>query len=359
MKAGFYIRLLIFLFCIQLLACKSTKKSMDWDWEELTQSQKSYKGVSSKKAKYKVQSVGDLYKAIRKVKKGEIIYLHDNRSFDLTEYAKLELPEGVTLASGRGQNGSKGALILVADLARFPMIEVKGNNVRISGIRLQGPDTLRRTDQMRELNAKGRYYDIPNSSAIGCTYETFQLDNCEIYGWSHSGIYLNTGANDAIIRYNYFHHNQRSGLGYGVCLNEANALIIQNVFDYYRHAVNGTGRPGTSYEAAYNILLKNASGHAFDMHGGFDRKERTNIAGTYLKVHHNKFYLMDYPGIFIRGVPEKEARIYNNHFENHTESKMAIKLLDEKTVRIKIRNNFVRKEEEEKIKIKDKLDSIK
>ena len=88
-------------------------------------------------------------------------------------------------------------------------------------------------------------------------------------------------ASKAYIHHNNIHHCQRSGLGYGVALDEADAIIEANLFDWCRHAIAGTGSPGTSYEARYNIHLENASSHCFDMHGGGDRGDGTNIAGDW------------------------------------------------------------------------------
>jgi len=49
------------------------------------------------------------------------------------------------------------------------------------------------------------------------------------------------------------------------------------------------------------------------MHGGRDRKDGTDIAGTWLHVHHNTF-LGPARAIAIRGVPEPRASIEGNWF---------------------------------------------
>ena len=61
--------------------------------------------------------------------------------------------------------------------------------------------------------------------------------------------------------------------------NEAEALIEGNVFDACRHHIAATGRVGTSYEAAFNLVLEHANGHGFDMHGArdFDKRETKAI----------------------------------------------------------------------------------
>ena len=55
------------------------------------------------------------------------------------EQLVLEVPAGVTLAGERGNNGSRGAL-LTSDALKTPvMIRAGGPDVRITGLRLQGP----------------------------------------------------------------------------------------------------------------------------------------------------------------------------------------------------------------------------
>jgi hypothetical protein len=167
---------------------------------------------------------------------------------------------------------------------------------------------------MRQLHSEGRYYSIPNSNGIQATHPHLEVDNCELWGWSHAAIDLRRGASKAYIHHNYIHHNQRSGLGYGVCHDQADSLIEANLFDWCRHHIAGTGRPNTSYEARYNLILENANGHSFDMHGGADRKDGTDIAGDWMKIHHNTFRATRVPAFVIRGIPTQEAEIHHNWF---------------------------------------------
>jgi len=51
------------------------------------------------------------------------------------------------------------------------------------------------------------------------------------------------------------------------------------------------------------------------MHGGKDRRDGTDIAGTKILIHHNTFTNPKVRAIGIRGIPEEAARIYNNWFE--------------------------------------------
>ena len=263
---------------------------------------------------YDVKTLEELLAALKEVKAGQVVYVNDNAEIDLTGEQKIVIPGGVTVASGRGRGGSEGALLYSNELATSPMFLAGGEKVRVTGLRLRGPDQERRTEQMRKLYKEGRYYSIPNSDGIISAHSGLEVDNCELWGWSHAAIFLKRGALKAHIHHNNIHHNQRSGLGYGVCLDQADALIEANLFDWCRHHIAGTGRPGTSYEARYNLVLENANGHSFDMHGGRDRKDRTDIAGDTIKIHHNTFKATGVPAFVIRGRPQQSADIHHNWF---------------------------------------------
>jgi len=263
---------------------------------------------------YSVATKDELLAALAKARAGQTVYVEDDAEIDLSGLKNIAIAAGVTLASGRGKPGSPGALLYSTALDTAPLFSVTGPNVRITGLRLRGPDQQRRTQQMRELYRQGRYYSIPNSDAIATVEQNLEVDNCELFGWSHAAVFLKKGAKRAHIHHNYMHHNQRSGLGYGVCLDQAEALIEANLFDFCRHHIAGTGRPGTSYEARYNLVLENANGHSFDMHGGADRKDGTDIAGDSILIHHNTFKATSVRAIVIRGRPAQSAEIHHNWF---------------------------------------------
>ena len=270
--------------------------------------------VNQNSADYKVSTKTDLLDALKKAKSGSIVYITGNAKINLSGEKYIVINGGVTLCSGRGQNNSRGALIYTESLDAYPLFYTKGSLIRISGIRFQGPDTLRRTSQMKKLQADGKFYDIPNSCGIRIVNDNVEIDNCEIFGWSYAGIDLKDNPSKVHIHHNYIHHNQRYGLGYGVHVNRGFALIEANFFDWNRHHIAGTGYAECSYEARYNIIGANASSHAFDMHGGRDRKDNTEIAGGSILIHHNTFYLESEKAIVIRGVPKDSLVIYNNEF---------------------------------------------
>ena len=53
----------------------------------------------------------------------------------------LVIPANTTLASGRGRHGSRGARLFSRTFTDCPLFEVKGAGVRISGLRIHGPDS--------------------------------------------------------------------------------------------------------------------------------------------------------------------------------------------------------------------------
>ena len=186
-----------------------------------------------------------------------------------------------------------------------------GENVRITGIQLEGPDMGNNT------------VDQP-AIGIYSAYRNLEVDNCEIRGWSGAGIGIfGTGGSDmkagGYVHHNYIHHCQMDGLGYGVVVSGgAVSLIEANYFDYCRHAIAGSGVGGDGYEARYNICGPNfvaGSSHNFDMHG--TSSGSTTIAGDTIKIHHNTFRatgpLNAFP-VAIRGVPRDGAYIDHNWF---------------------------------------------
>jgi len=263
---------------------------------------------------FTVRTLDELLAGLKKATSGQTVYVADTTEIDMSGQENVVIGGGVTLAGGRGHKGSRGALLFSTTLKTFPLFRTAGDSVRVTGLRLRGPDPDRRTEQMRKLHRQGKYYSIPNSDGIQCTHKALEVDNCELSGWSHAAVFLRKGATKAHVHHNHMHHNQRSGLGYGVCLDQSDALIEANLFDYCRHHIAGTGRPRTSYEARYNLVLAHANGHSFDMHGGADRKDGTDVAGDWIRIHHNTFKAAGVAAVVIRGKPRRTCDIHHNWF---------------------------------------------
>lgn len=297
-----------------------------------------YRGAVSQ-GDYTVKTLDDLLAALAKAKPGEVVFIPGETEIDLTariyiEQLVLEVPEGVTLAGERGNHGAKGAL-LASDALKTPaMIRALGPGVRITGLRIQGPNPKRYLDHHKRAFGAGGdghryYYKFPLSNGILTKFPRLEVDNCEISAFAHSGISLSEG-DGHVVHHCFIHHCQYNGLGYGVSHDTASALIEHNRFDSNRHSIAGTGRPGCSYTARHNIELGTSLSHCFDMHGGRDRKDGSDIAGTSIEIHNNTFRAPTTP-VVIRGVPQEKCDVHHNWFPRHGDPQAAVRGLSEKT----------------------------
>lgn len=257
----------------------------------------------------------ELLKALEDAKFGETVYVKDDAVIDLTGERDIVIKAGVILASGRGLEGSVGGLLKTSLPGTNPLFKC-GSNVTITGLRFDGgdPEVYHNSIKLEGPNAiRDNIYKVPVTVGIRTNYPGLTIENCEFYGWTHAAISIQTGAHKAYIHHNYIHHNRRTGLGYGIVLNAGDALIKANIFDFNRHDISGWGEEGTSFIASYNVFLQNTTAHAVDMHGGHDRKDGTNVAGSKIHVFNNKFKLsFERRAVVIRGIPTDQALIENN-----------------------------------------------
>ena len=268
------------------------------------------------RVKYIVDTQSELLSALQNARSGDVIYVEGNANIDMNGHFSVLVPDGVTIASNRGENGSPGGRIYQSSTTGSgpdtdwytTMFKVTGQNVRITGLRLQGPDNSTSS---------------PQRFAIFSTARNLEVDNCEIFGWGYAGVALfrTGGVSDmkigGYIHHNYIHHCQWRGLGYGVEVGQGGVGLIEaNKFDYCRHAIAGTGDVNNGYEVCYNIFGPNFpmsnTAHVVDMHGV--STPSGNVAGDRLVIHHNTFEAIsttDY-SIAIRGIPRTGAYIDHN-----------------------------------------------
>jgi len=223
---------------------------------------------------------------------------------DMTGQQRLIIPAGVTLAGTRGLKGSPGPRLFTTLRTTCPLFQAGGYNVRVTGLRLEGP--YAGAERIPEF-----------SQCLSLGYDGCQVDNCEIYNWNLVGVGAG-GGGTIRVHHNFIHHCQLSGYGYGVSTGQCNCYIIANKFDWCRHDIASSGSPGDSYEAAWNWVGENATSHRFDMHGGSDRGDGTNIAGDWIYIHHNTFLDGKRRAVVIRGVPSQGADIHHNRFAQPT-----------------------------------------
>ncbi|HBN85962.1 MAG TPA: hypothetical protein DDZ89_19215 [Clostridiales bacterium] len=268
---------------------------------------------------YIVETKEELLDALSKAKSGEVVFIKGDAVIDLTTVKDpIAINDGVTLASDRGKKASTGAFVF-SDSYVNPMFNA-GADVRITGITFKGADSERRIEfHARTLlgpDALGRdvYYKLVALDCIKTVKDNLEVDNCEFSGFSHSPVFI-SGGKDHHIHHNFLHHNQRQGLGYGVCLDKSTALIEYNLMNANRHDIAGTGAPGSGYQASNNVQMGISLSHCFDMHGGRDRGDGTDIAGKYVLMFNNLFLSDEYP-YYLRGTPTDMQEFYNNAIYN-------------------------------------------
>jgi hypothetical protein len=213
---------------------------------------------------------------------GAIVLVNNSVKLDLSRKSHIPIAEGVTLVGGRDARVA-GPLLYTKTRPKTgtkAFFEIKGDHVRIVGVRIRGPDTgdpsrLPSNIRRRSLDAFGIYSQ---------SHSDIEVAHSEIYGWEGAAVRLEDRGNaiprieTRIVRGaptvvgggpmvrihdNFIHHNQQNGRqGYGVVLGDgAYALIERNVFDYNRHAIAGNGSDGSGYVALDNLVLKHGGKH--------------------------------------------------------------------------------------------------
>ena len=256
-----------------------------------------------------VRTEKELLEALKNARAGQVVFVPDGVEIDLTGERSIQIPGGVTLAGTRGLNGSSGARIFTALKESYSLMQTAGYDVRITGLRFEGP-----FGGTERVGFNAAFLSIGHSGG--------EVDNCEVYNFNVRGIGVTSTAIKVHIHHNYIHHCTRGGLGYGVSTSSSDVHIIANKFDHCRHHIASSGAPGSGYEAAWNFVGQNAISHHFDMHGGRDRGDSTDIAGDWIHIHHNTFQGTQ-RHVVIRGVPSQGAEVHHNWFAGPAE-KMVI-----------------------------------
>jgi len=252
-----------------------------------------------------VKTAAEFLEALKQAEPGRVIFVPDGVEIDLTGHRDIAIPGGVTLAGTRGLNGSPGARIFTTLRESHTLMHTAGDEVRLTGLRFEGAYS-------------GTELVADHSSFLSISHYGAEVDNCEVFAFNVSGISVGADAINVRIHHNDIHHCQRSGYGYGVVSGSSDVHIIANKFDYCRHHIASSGAPGCGYEAAWNLVGPNATSHHFDMHGGSDRGDRTDIAGDWMDIHHNTFQ-SEHAHVVIRGFSCQGATIHHNWFTRPAE----------------------------------------
>lgn len=255
-------------------------------------------------------------------KEDSTITVAEGVDIDLSSYGTIFIARGVTLQGGRG--GLKpGARLYTTQRLSDGMFKIVNDGVRISGLRIEGPDTVLSSFGSPDASSRGILIDTVGDAPIDV-----EIDGNEIYGWS--GVAIEVQDNENVIpatapfwiriHDNYIHHNQNyGGNGYGVATRYGGyALIEHNVFDWNRHAIAAGAQPGgTGYVAEGNLVLEHGGiherilgvtfyTHQFDAHGTDWNLGSHNAgpAGESFYIYRNTFFYTHDNAIKLRGTPQ-------------------------------------------------------
>jgi len=270
-----------------------------------------------------VSTRAQLAAALNAAVPGDIVYIEDDAKIDITG-PTLCIPGGVWLASGRGRANSPGGLLFGTEIVGRPLLDTCGPDVRVTGLRIYGPDpgqcppqhpnNCTGVDRTNGVNCRDC---MPRPSGIRARHDRLEVDNSEIAGFTLAAVSLSDSVGHHV-HHSHLHHNQRQGLGYGVLLGRGSTgvvkvLVERNRMDYMRHAIAGSGEPGQDYVARHNLVLENANGHVFDMHGENENTDNgSQIAGGEMLIHNNTVLVPDYYALVVRGRPQTGAWLYDN-----------------------------------------------
>jgi hypothetical protein len=247
---------------------------------------------------------------------GTRIEIQNHVNLDLSYKDYLYIAPGVHIIGGRSSTEPGPRLFTTTFSQRLFLVGSQyqyneADNVRISGIRLEGAEMESADDDADGSNGITVYSSV-----------NVEIDNNEISGWRGSAINvrdpwdrINLANYNAVrVHDNFIHHNQHYGeQGYGVSVHESGyALIEKNVFDYNRHAIASAGTPGNGYHAERNLVLTNGGvnglplpyawhTHMFDVHG----TERCWNAGYYCGDAGEKFVFRDNTILYTEGTAIK------------------------------------------------------
>jgi hypothetical protein len=284
------------------------KGGFPWQDEETTTSSQEPLGggsaygntVSQSEADVVVRTRSELDSALSSASAGDVVFVPGGEQISLGN-RRYDIPDGVTLASSRGVNGSSGAL-LYTDSEPWKLLTIDGSG-RLTGVRLRGPHP---GDDMSK-----------DSSGTGVqTYGGSEVDNCDIWGFSYAGVRV-AGGDGAHVHHCVIRENNTGGIGYGVAAESGTPTIEYNYFNFNRHSVKSAGdNPG--YVARYNHFGPKSTGGVIDVH---------KPAGVNLEVHHNIVEPVEstsghrdpLQSIQIRGTPEEAYDVHDNWFFNDLE----------------------------------------
>lgn len=308
---------------------------------------------------------------------GTVIKIDQGATIGFSGVSPLQIPGGVTIRGSR-----RGTLlgpclhkeVACDDYSSTPnapgesMLEIKGDDVRITGLRLQG--TSRTTDEHQVDSIGVLAHDGTGVLAHDGTtlvheqYLHSIIDHNDISAFTKNGVgvQVDDAANIALtsvydsndnpftrplnvmVARNFIHHNRMQNFGYGVESNWGGFPLVEgNTFVSNRHAIAaGFGSAHSGYRAWLNLVLSDAPlqiafinfyTHDFDMHGDvFDTNNGFGgQGGDYVDIFGNTFLGTNRVNYELRAQP---CHYTDVHFNVSLHSK-------EDTLRFKDSNNQI------------------
>ncbi len=266
----------------------------------------------------------------------------------------LQIPAGVTIRGNR-RGTSLGPEIFTDSGFAGSLLDVAGSDVRITGVRLRGPNTSRDTAEAAHADSRGI------EDAADDTFVRVVIDHNDVSDWVDAAVqiknFLNSGSPDcdpgdngdpqlrtsnAHVARNFIHHNLVQNNGYGVNSNAGGFPFIEgNMFLENRHAIASTHSTShTGYRAWSNLVMPEVEiysdfgflfyEHDFDVHGlgdnGFGGR-----GGDYFDIFQNTFlgtrpFPLLHRNFELRGIPCRRVDFHNNVSLQKKDEALDIKL---------------------------------
>ncbi len=245
----------------------------------------------------------------------------------------IQIPAGVTVRGDR--RGTLFGPLIWLDTGQNAesLFEISGDDVRITGLRLQGPSR----DKDGSPPAMRGICSQSHSGVV--------VDHSDISDWPAAAVDLRDAHAesackqlqfqlDVIVARNFIHDNQnKSGGGYGVAAGSGAApAILGNTFLRNRHAVTGDNSTFTSYNAEFNLVLSDVPYYGFhkveqdfDVHGN-GPNHTGGFGATNVNIARNTFFGTNRANIALRGASCLPAttRVQDNVFQRKQSDNEAI-----------------------------------
>jgi hypothetical protein len=230
-----------------------------------------------------VQSPADLVNRLQDPQFTGTLIIPRDVSWDMSAYSEIPIRSGIAILGDRGALGSRPLLYTTNKSQDFNLFDVTGNDVRIEGLHVQGPEAGNIADGQKAARAFFILEDADHQLGRRIVITDNELNEWTTAGVEARGDHAEValpGDYDpswAVLRPqdaglvrvegNYIHNN---GRGYGVVVDGGAYVTIEgNVFNYNWHDVASDGHAHSGYIARFNYVMQ----------GGFEYDSQPLIGG--------------------------------------------------------------------------------